>query len=263
MKIRHGLKIILISFLYYSGISALYSFCLRMKNKKQVRVLAFHDVPDREAFRSCITFLKEKYTIISPEDFASQKFDSKRINILLTFDDGYKTWHTNVLPVFQEMHIQGLFFITSGFIDTHGLPDREKEFCTTHLHIRHRVPLSWQEVNGLQAVGIIGGHTHMHPRISEKTCVSIQDEISTNTEKIKSHTHTLPTHFAFPYGKQKDISDDAVELLSSVYTYLYTTAPGFYAMDTKRIPRTMIDPDVSKKHVRVLISGVWDLFASK
>lgn len=89
-----------------------------------VRVLCFHGVcPDGvpfingrfmhlSQFRELLMTLKQQTHILSAEDFHAGILSPDRLNILLTFDDGYRNNKELVLPVLEELAIPSVWFAT-------------------------------------------------------------------------------------------------------------------------------------------------------
>lgn len=90
----------------------------------QVRVLCFHGVcPDgvpyingrfmhSTTFRNLLRYLKEHAHILSPEDWHEKKWNTQRMNVLLTFDDGYANNMEFALPILEELDLPALWFVT-------------------------------------------------------------------------------------------------------------------------------------------------------
>ena len=94
----------------------------------KVRVLCLHGVcPDerpyingrflRESdFRKLLQYLKEHTYILSPSEWKEKNFQNDRLNILLTFDDGYANNLNLALPILEELELPALWFV-SGKVD--------------------------------------------------------------------------------------------------------------------------------------------------
>lgn len=92
--------------------------------KGEIRVLCFHGVcPDNRAyingrfmhltvFRNLLVLLKERTNILSAEDFSTNTISKDRLNILLTFDDGYLNNLQLALPVLDELLLPSVWFVT-------------------------------------------------------------------------------------------------------------------------------------------------------
>ena len=68
-----------------------------------------------ESFRRQLRLLKDRYNVISPEQFllwcrSEQELPAR--SVLLTCDDGLGNTLTDMLPILQEVHLSCLFFVT-------------------------------------------------------------------------------------------------------------------------------------------------------
>jgi peptidoglycan/xylan/chitin deacetylase (PgdA/CDA1 family) len=64
-------------------------------------------------FRKQIGFLKKYCNVISLDDFFEGKFDPRKANFALSFDDGYVNNFTNAKPILEEFKCPATFFITA------------------------------------------------------------------------------------------------------------------------------------------------------
>ena len=87
-----------------------------------------------DEFINILTFCKNKGNILTPENFFEKKLDNKKINFLFTFDDGLID-HFNILPLMDEYHVKGIFFICSSYY-------RDKKLLNVHKihHARSHIP---------------------------------------------------------------------------------------------------------------------------
>ncbi len=88
-----------------------------------VRVLCFHGVCRDEQSYINARFLKEShlkklliaiknhFNIIDLETYLNGKYSQEKLNILLTFDDGYKNNKTLLLPIIEELKIPVTLFV--------------------------------------------------------------------------------------------------------------------------------------------------------
>ena len=95
------------------------------RRKGEVQVLCFHGIcSNNQAFingrfileKQCEALLKAldvEYNIISLEDFIKGNQKPNKLNILLTFDDGYLNNKTLLLPILEKYQIPASFFVTT------------------------------------------------------------------------------------------------------------------------------------------------------
>jgi peptidoglycan/xylan/chitin deacetylase (PgdA/CDA1 family) len=245
MKQRVRNVIIILFFL--TGIPYLRFLCLRRKGPV-VRTLVMHDVTDANAFIRFLDWVSEKYHVTSPHDFRAGNLDSKKLNILLTFDDGYESWEKVVVPELEKRNLSAYFFVTSGFLDTYGDKQVETEFCNNNLKISHHKPLSW---NGLKRIVqspacVIGGHTIAHPNLKQLDDNNLKNEIVDNKQKLEDVLgHGLEV-FAYPFGQPKIHVDGRVQQVvkEAGYVHGFTTEIAF----TDRVNKPFAVPRVCTEY---------------
>jgi len=98
--------------------------------------LIFHDINDTESplteglnvthgrkdFELFLYELSKNYNFIGLDDlFAVNRKDHKKPDILLTFDDAYKSVATTAAPICKELKIPFVFFVNANFMDNQTL----------------------------------------------------------------------------------------------------------------------------------------------
>ena len=63
-------------------------------------------------FEKQIIFLKKKCNIISVKDYFEEKFIKNKINVAITFDDGYLNNYTNAFPILEKYKVPETFYCT-------------------------------------------------------------------------------------------------------------------------------------------------------
>jgi peptidoglycan/xylan/chitin deacetylase (PgdA/CDA1 family) len=63
-------------------------------------------------FEKHIIFLKKKCNIISVKDYFEEKFIKNKINVAITFDDGYLNNYTNAFPILEKYKVPETFYCT-------------------------------------------------------------------------------------------------------------------------------------------------------
>ena len=245
------------------GISFIYR-TFKKKSGPLVRVLVFHDVQNAKWFKESVTFLVQKYHVISPEDFMHNRFDRGRINVLFTFDDGYTSWNDVCVPILREQNIQALFFINSGLVDVYGDRERQEKYVKNKLKLSSlHTTISWNGVKELLNTGhTIGGHTINHTRLSELRKKMQQDEIKCDKERIEKMIEKQIFLFAYPFGQQSDYTEDSEVFVKGVgYTYAFTTE-GVFANQNEscRVSRLCIEDFQSRTSITNWIEGGYDVY---
>jgi peptidoglycan/xylan/chitin deacetylase (PgdA/CDA1 family) len=217
-------------FLYYLGYSKVLNILYRILNKSRTVFITFHDVlPENEKeFESKMLFLKRKTNVISMDDYKHKRLDIKKINTVITFDDGYKSWITFVAPLLKKLKLPAVFFISSGFI---GLsPEDEIKFMKGNfLKNSSTGCLSHGDVKRLADEGFtIGGHTVNHCKLSEiNDKKQIHNEILGDKISLEKVINRKIEYFSYPFGLYSNLNFDIKGILKeSGYNGAVTLMPG-------------------------------------
>ncbi len=127
--------------------------------------------------------------------------------ILLTFDDGYRDFYTDVLPILKKYHVKATAYIIPGFLNKPNnlLDDQVKDIVQS----------------GLVE---IGAHTVHHVWLKGRSLKDVTDEVSLSKTMLEQQFHIAVVSFAYPYGA---FDSQAVRVVKSVgFTSAVSTAPG-------------------------------------
>jgi peptidoglycan/xylan/chitin deacetylase (PgdA/CDA1 family) len=229
----------------------------------RVRVVVFHDVSDGVWFGSMIHTLVTQYTVLTPESFAQGSFDSKKINVLITFDDGYESWLSVVMPILEKYNVTALFFINSGLMDISEDTKASALFMKERLHISPKKPLTWNGVEVLRRAGhSIGGHTRTHVHFGTCSATDIADEIRTDKESIQQHLGECITDFAYPFGTKEHLPSGIEDTVQHAgYVRAYTTKSRLVQTNIPFfISRMCIENNTSVRTLQWWMGGSYDLF---
>lgn len=215
---------------------------LGKSNNQQLRVLIFHNIGKEKetSFYELIQNLKKNWNIVSPEEFkniiSGIKSLDKKNNILLTFDDGYKSQKIVTEKYLDPLNIKALFFIVSEFIKIGDIKDSQnfirKNFYDDQLNDKldeATTNMNKQDIIDLIQKGhTIGCHTKTHMRLSKQKNIDIlQDEIIQSAREIESNLEGYEIEdFAYTYGDFKSINKISTKIILENYNYLYSGLRG-------------------------------------
>lgn len=210
---------------------------------KEISVLCFHDISTTDwhlsytpkGFEKFIHLALEKgYTFVPASQViehinGTTKLSSK--TICLTFDDGYDSMYTDLLPILEKYSVPATIFILGNFSESNG---RLKTPCTgitdDHLQKLQQSPLIE-----------LGYHSYSHKMV---------DAIS--KEELERELTPLPVCspiFAFPGGHQ---SHEAVSVLKTHgYTGAFSIHQGTITKKTKvmSIQRNIIEQPMNPRDI--------------
>lgn len=164
-------------------------------------------------FRQQMTYLvSQGYTTIRMQDLNAffdegQALPSKPV--LLTFDDGYDDFASDVLPILEELGMQATVFVPVSLIGEPG-------------------QLTWEQIDQIAAGAgrtevLFANHTWSHTNVGHGP-EAARWEISTADAELAGRGLNQPRTFCYPYGL---VSTYAQEILADMgYGLAFTTDPG-------------------------------------
>ena len=234
---RQDLSVLL---MYSLGYSRIRNWVLRLRHKPVVAFVYFHDLPPQtiRCFKASLLFLKRSTNVVSFDDYFSGRLSSEKLNVVITFDDGYKSWITEAVPILKELGLPATFFISSGFV---GLPkEDELEFIRSKLLLKLPTGsisgcLSVEDVKKLVEEGFsVGGHTVNHCNLAElRDRAQLGYEIAEDKMKLEKIIGRKIDYFAYPFGACKNLNLNLLDALrESGYKAAVTTVSGFNTANT-------------------------------
>jgi peptidoglycan/xylan/chitin deacetylase (PgdA/CDA1 family) len=221
---------------YYLGYSRMRDIIFRWLKKPVARFVTFHDIPHGSIapFRAKLEFLKQHAHVISMEDYFAGKLSLAKVNVVITFDDGYKSWINQAVPALKQLGLPAIFFISSGFV---GL-SREEQSRFIHARLKlHVMGLDRNCTGALEPADVariaqagftIGGHTLTHCNLEEEDMANIPKEIAQDKACLQAWTGQEIACFSYPFGAYKQREKYLVEVLKQCgYRGALTTVPGF------------------------------------
>lgn len=233
------------------------------RNGSLVRVLVFHDVLDAKWFEKIISLLSERYNIITPKEFVDSVFDSRRINILITFDDGYASWNTVCLPVLERYGVTAIFFINSGIPELWGNEAGLQAYLRENLLISPHTTLSWNDVSELVEAGhAIGGHTVHHPQLSRLPEEVQKDEVMSDKVILEKKLGVSVPLFAYPFGERSDYTEMTKKIVEGAgYSHAFTTSGRFIDhTDNYAVSRMCVEDAQPTGSLNRWILGGYDIY---
>ncbi|MCX6794359.1 MAG: polysaccharide deacetylase family protein [Candidatus Gottesmanbacteria bacterium] len=164
------------------------------------------------------TLMDDGYTFMTNAELAdalSGKIPLPTKPIVLTFDDGYRDFYTDVYPILKKYHAKATAYIISGFL---GYPNN----------------MSASQVAEIADDGLveIGAHTVHHAWVKGLPGKSLTDEVDQSKKTLEELTGKPVVSFAYPYGV---FDVPAIQALAEAgFTSAVSTVPGVDQYQTHR-----------------------------
>lgn len=172
-------------------------------------------------------------------DFLNGKKKLTGKPVAITFDDGFRDFHTAAFPALHQNGFSATMYLPTAFIG-----DQRQSF-------KSRECLTWSEVRELAAAGIeFGSHTVNHPVLYQSSWAEIETELSASKtildQQLDQSTRAFAYPFAFPQEDRQFTATLGNMLRSLGYQSCATTIIGrartgddFFTL--KRLPANSCD----------------------
>ena len=239
------------------GINALF----RRRRRGQVKCLLYHCILDNpegyrdtiatEEFDRHIAYLKSKYNFLTlKQNGVIEGYSRDRVNLLVTFDDGFLNNYEKAFPILQKHGVTAAFFVISDSIQS-GRPP-------SFAHYNFPSPLPMMNVDHakemIKAGQCIGSHSTNHDDFSKlEKGVGREDALKSKAEL--KHLLSVPIeNFAFPFGKFRPEQLKKVQL---IYKNVFLTEHGFSKPQMGVFLRNEVE---NYYHLKAAASGSLDFF---
>ena len=256
---------IFLSLLYCIGFSGIRNFASRLEKRPVARILVLHDIPNSAvgAFEANMSFLKQRTNVVSLQDYLTGKLSSSRVNVVITFDDGYRSWVTSVLPVLTRLGLPATFFVSSGFVGLSAVDQQmfaRARLCLSQKKSSEVEGLSEQDLRQLSQAGFtIGGHTKTHANLARIDDIDvIMREVVEDKFRLEQLVGVPIQYFAYPYGSFRNAKHFLPTILATAgYEAAATTLPGFNASGSEPylLKRELITAEMTELVFRARVYG--------
>ncbi len=144
------------------------------------------NIPPNVLISQIETLKNAGYTFITPDDLESALSRKEKLPqkvVMLTFDDGYMDFYTNVFPILQKEQVKVIFYIVPNFLD------RPNFMFTFQLKEVAKSPFVE-----------IGAHTMDHFALAGMHTKKATYEIAQSRKILQEMLHLSINSFAYPYG---------------------------------------------------------------
>ncbi len=132
------------------------------------------------------------YEFYNPKKFLDEFNKPKnKKKILITIDDGFKSFYTHAWPYLKKKNIPFILFVSTEPIGKNGY-------------------MNWDEIKEIEnsEIGYIGHHSHTHEYLIDMDYSDFVSDIETATKIFKNNLGYKPEIFSYPFGEySKEMKD--------------------------------------------------------
>jgi len=173
-----------------------------------IRFAYYHHVFDdeRRDFARQLTYMAGLGDFISLDDPVAMLASGEPIDgryVCLSFDDGFKNWFTNAMPILVDHKAMAAFFLVTGFIGTSVDGDREKLLGFYESGDLLMEFLTWDDCRKMTDAGMtIGSHTINHVHLADLGEDAARAEMKGSKDAIEAELGRACDHFCCPFGRE-------------------------------------------------------------
>ena len=202
-------------------------------NEGWIRFPFYHHIFDdeRPGFARQLDFMASHGDFIGLDDAVNMLESGASISgryFCVSFDDGFKNWITNAVPILLDHGVPAAFFVAAGYIGTSVERDREKLLGFYDNRDLLMEFLSWDDCREMADAGMtIGSHTMNHVHLIDLDDDGVEAELADSKQLIEAELGRACVHFCCPFGRANiDYRPDhhpAIALRIGYRTFLATT----------------------------------------
>lgn len=266
----------------------------RAAGRQQLRVLAYHGVPDRSAFAAQLDWLARWTSPVSLDDVRSHLLEGAPLPphpVLLTFDDGERSILEVGMPLLRDRGIPAVAFVVAGLIDTDEpfwwveaqhlaarsspgesptqllprlkqLPDLERRRQIDQLRDEQdrnlaTPQLTSKELLELERNGVaVSNHSLTHPCLDRCDDATLHHEIEESHRRLTTMLGHPPAAFAYPNGNVDDRVRRVVDGAGYEVAFAFDHRFVGRGPDPLRVSRVRASTDAGVDRLRILVSGL-------
>ena len=149
-----------------------------------------------DIFKEHIKLIKDSdYSFYNPKKFEENfSIAKKEKKILLTIDDGFKSFYTEAWPFLKKNKIPFILFVSTETVGKNGY-------------------MTWEEIKEVEKTefAFIGHHSHTHDYLIEKTNEEFVSDLKKADSIFLKNLGYIPSLFSYPFGEYSRFMRDYVE----------------------------------------------------
>jgi peptidoglycan/xylan/chitin deacetylase (PgdA/CDA1 family) len=235
-----------------------------VKNSSKPRklILLYHAVGDSSwaisltKFSTQMRFLSKHCEVLTVTDLLTAKPSSK-IQVAITFDDGYACLHDVAAPIMRELNILPMVYLNTGWVGETQLEQRDSDEQLGH-YPNERF-LTWVDVEKLSHCGWeFGSHGVNHLHFTQLARERAREELLNSKKMLEQRLKKPCIHFAYTWGEYSDSLKSIVSQVGYCYAASVDQGPLTLKSSNLALPRMNISNDYTLNDFKAIVAGKWD-----
>lgn len=161
--------------------------------------------------------------------------------VVLTFDDGFRDFYNQALPLLKQYGHTATLFQTTGWVGT---------------KLGTRPMLSWAELSEIAEAGIeIGAHSHEHPQLDRLSPAKLSDELDGPKRMLEDKLGLAVSGLAYPFGLWNGKARRAAREAGYTYALAIGNAMAKSGSDPFILPRLTVDHTTTMEQFSAIVNG--------
>ena len=168
---------------------------------------------------------KKQFNFVDPNDFENSLLNKKsEKKILLTIDDGFKSFYEHAWPILKKKEIPFILFVNTREIGTRGY-------------------MSWDQIKEVskKKFAHIGNHSYSHEYLVDMKNQEIIEDINKATFDFKNNLGFNSSFFSYPFGEYSNNFKAIVKNLGFKYAFGQHSGVADETKDFYELPRFPIN----------------------
>jgi len=168
---------------------------------------------------------KKQFKFVNPTDFENSLLNKKQEKkILITIDDGFKSFYDQAWPVLKKEKIPFILFVNTREVGTKGY-------------------MSWDQIKEVskEKFAHIGNHSYSHEYLVDMKDKEISDDIDIALSDFKNNLGLNSPFFSYPFGEYSNNFKTIVKDLGFKYAFGQHSGVADETKDFYELPRFPIN----------------------
>lgn len=213
---------------------------------------------DITLFAQQMQWLNAHCNVMALTDLLNTPFDKKKIQVAISFDDGYACLYEHAAPILSKLNMPATVYINTGWMGESVEQRKSSDPSLGHYH--DEAFLTWEEAHQLARQGWeIGSHGVNHLDFTKLSIAEAKKELAASKQAIEARLNNECAHFAYTWGRHtKSLRRDVVDNVGYRYAAAAHHASWTKKEDLLALPRMNIEKGYSMEDFKGIVLGKWD-----